>query len=125
MTGAKGVLLVAGRELRERGRSKAYIISTIVTLIILAGAIVIPSLIGGDETTYEVGVVGDGGRSIIDTASELARQRAGDDPADEFVVTEFATPDEAETAMEDGEVEAVVIDGSELLVKNPGGFGGS
>lgn len=125
MTGARGVLLVAGRELRERGRSKAYIISTIVTLIILAGAIVIPSLIGGDETTYEIGVVGEGGQSIIDTASELARQRAGDDPADEFVVTEFATTADAEAAMEDGDVEAVVIGGSELLVKNQGGFGGS
>jgi ABC-type Na+ efflux pump permease subunit len=46
MNSFEAVRLVAWRELRERGRSKAYIVSTIFTLILLGGAIALPSIFG-------------------------------------------------------------------------------
>lgn len=125
MTGPRAVLLVAGRELRERARSKAYIISTIFTLILLVGAIVVPGLVGDDVSTIEIGLVGEEGRQIVVVAEELARQRAGDEPADEFEVTVFPDVAAAEAAVEDGDVDAAIIGGSELLVTSVGAFGGS
>ena len=52
------VALVARREITTRVRERSFIISTAVTLLIIAAVIVIPTLLsrGGDEVT--VGVVG-------------------------------------------------------------------
>ena len=56
---AKAVFLVARREFIERGRSKAFLISTAFTLVLIAAVVVVPTLIGGDDgTTWTVGSVG-------------------------------------------------------------------
>ncbi|MGA7270938.1 MAG: ABC transporter permease [Acidimicrobiia bacterium] len=125
MTWLKGVLLVAGRELRERARSKAYIISTLFTVLIVVGAIVIPSLIGGGPSTYDVGLVGTGGQEIIDTANQLAKQRAGSEPADHFDVHTYDTAARAEAAVKDGTIDAAIVNGTEMIVGHTGAFGGS
>lgn len=55
------VRLVAGRELRERGRSRPVLISTLVTLVGLVAAIALPNLLSdGERPSYDVGVVGGG-----------------------------------------------------------------
>jgi ABC-2 type transport system permease protein len=125
MSGFTAVRLVAWRELRERARSRAYIVSTAFTLILLIGAIVVPTLLGGGVETYEVGVVGEGGASILDTATALADERAGEEPADEFVSIVFDDLARAEAALEADEVEALVVDGTEVVVSQGGGFGGA
>lgn len=125
MSGIKGVMLVAGREFRERARSRAYIISTAFTVIIVLGAILIPSLIGGGPSTYHVGLVGSGGQGIVDTANQLAEQRAGTDPADHFEVQTYDDTTQAETAVQDGTIDAAIVDGTELIVGHTGEFGGS
>lgn len=125
MSGFTAVRLVAWRELRERARSRAYIVSTAFTLILLIGAIVVPTMLGGGVETYEVGVVGEGGTPILDTAAALAEERAGEEPADEFVATVFDDLAQAEAALEADEVEALVVDGSEVVVAQGGGFGGA
>ncbi len=125
MTGLKGVFLVAGRELRERARSKAYIISTLFTVLIVVGAIVIPSIIGGGPTTYDVGLVGTGGQQIIDTANQLATQRAGNETANHFDVKTYDTTAQAEAAVKDGTIDAAIVNGTELIVGHTGAFGGS
>jgi ABC-2 type transport system permease protein len=125
MNSFEAIRLVAWRELRERGRSKAYIISTIFTLILLGGAIALPALFGGEPTTYEVGLVGDGGEPIVETASALAAERASDEEPDDFETTLFEDVTAAEAALDEGEIEAILVDGQELVVPGTGNaFGG-
>lgn len=125
MNSFHAVRLVAWRELRERGRSRAYIISTIFTLIIVVGAFAVPALINGGPTTHQVGLVGAGGEPIVDTARQITIQRADEEEEpDEFETTSFQDVAAAETALEDGEVDVVLVDDTTLIVGRGGAFGG-
>lgn len=66
----RDVLLIAGRELRQRGRSKIFLISTAVLSIGLLAAVVLPSLLGGDEDADEAQDV-----SVVATAGPLSEHR--------------------------------------------------
>ncbi|MGH8912497.1 MAG: ABC transporter permease, partial [Acidimicrobiia bacterium] len=126
MSSFQAIKLVATRELKERGRSKAYIISTIFTLVILVGAIVVPTLLGGDVTTHNVGLVGDGGDALVSAATDLAEQRAAEDEEPEqFETRVYDSVEAAEAGLEDGAVDAVVVDGTDLLTMGGTFFGGS
>lgn len=126
MNGLRAVGLVALREIKERGRSRAYIFSTIFTLILLAGVILVPRMIDGGGTTYTIGVVGEGGAEIVETA-DAASVAAAEDPeeADRYEVREFDDIAAAEAALEEDEVEAIIVDGRELVGGPAGAFGGS
>ncbi len=106
----QAVLLVARREFIERGRSKAFLISTAFTLVLIAAIVVVPTLIGGDDaTTWTLGSVGviDGDMvSDIDALSGLDVTVVG---------ASFDTVGAAETALEDGDVDLVVVAGKEIL----------
>lgn len=106
--------LVIMREIRIRGRSGAFIISTALTLLLVLGGILLPSLIGGDGATYRVGSVGDGNQPIIETASALAD--ASSDGENRLESRTFDDVSAAEAALNDGEIDAVLIDGNELIV---------
>lgn len=125
MTGFDNVRLIAFRELRERGKSRAYLLSTVFTIIILIGAIVVPGLIAGGPTTYEVGLVGEGGEEIVATAGEIAAQNAdeGEEP-DTFETQPFATVEEAEAAVDDDTIDVALVGSDEMIVAAFGGFGG-
>lgn len=126
MNSFQAVRLVAWRELRERGRSRAYVVSTIFTIIIVLGAFVVPALINGGPTTHRVGLVGEGGAPIVDTARQIAIQRADEDEEpDEFETTSFVDVGTAEGALEEGEVDVVLVDDTGLIVGRGGAFGGS
>jgi ABC-2 type transport system permease protein len=118
---------VARREITERGRSKAYLITTVVTLLLVLGLVIVPGLLGGGTEEYTIGSVGDGNQPIVESA-ELLRN-AGDEPEDEesvaISIVEFDNLEDAETALADGEVDAVLVDGSEVVVESVGGFGDS
>ena len=74
MSAAPTVRLVAGRELRERGRSKAFWITTAVLLLGIVAAIVIPATLGHHGVrTFQVGTVGaPGGLASSVTADAAA-----------------------------------------------------
>ena len=56
---ASAVRLVAGRELRDRGRSKGFWIGTSVWLLGIVAAIVVPAMFGHHgQQTFRVGTVG-------------------------------------------------------------------
>lgn len=120
-----GLWKVAWREIRERFRSKAYIISTVVTALLVGGMILLPLILGGSSTTHGVGSVGEGNEPILHAAGLLAI--AGDDPDEEpstvIKVTRFSTRDEAAAALDEGSVQAVIIDGTEVLVESLGWTG--
>ena len=57
MRGRQAVALVARREITERIREKSFLISLVVSLVIIALVAVLPSALGlGGTKTYTVGV---------------------------------------------------------------------
>ncbi len=122
MTSLQTMRLVAGREFRERGRSRAYLVSSAVTLLIILAMIVVPAVLRSQGRTFTVGILGSGNEPILAAAEALTA-------ADEFPTTlrrvAFEARDEAVAALEAGEVDAVLVDGRELVVATAGGFGGS
>ena len=67
------IFLIAKRDFRERATSRAFQLSTGVTLLFVVGMLLLPSLFGGDDlTVWSIGVVGDTPAGLIvavDTAS--------------------------------------------------------
>ncbi len=118
---------IAKREIRERGRSRSYLITSAVTLLIVVGLVVVPGLIGGGTTEYQVGTVGEGNEPIVTAAETLgnAGDEAGADPSVSMTVRGFDDRDAAETALDNDEVDAVLVDGDEVVVRSVGGFGGN
>jgi ABC-type Na+ efflux pump permease subunit len=69
MTRTQIVRLVAARELKERLGSKAFLVSTGVSLTIILAIAILPGLLADDgPTTYDIGVFGD-------RSAELAADR--------------------------------------------------
>ncbi|MEV3937236.1 ABC transporter permease [Glycomyces sp. NPDC049804] len=98
----RGLLLVAGREIRVRGLSKANIVSLIITVVIVGALAALPTLIGGDEGDEKIGLAG----------ANAAAMQAQLDAMGGFDITVYGTAAEAEQAVEDEAVEAAVADGS-------------
>jgi ABC-2 type transport system permease protein len=98
----RGLMLVAGREIRVRGLSKSNLISLIVTVVIVGILAALPSLIGGDESDDKIGLAGD-------TAPAMQAQL---EAMGGFDITVYDTTAEAEQAVEDETVDAAVADGS-------------
>ena len=127
MSPLRAVWQVAGREIREHGRSRAFLITTGLTLLLVAGLVVVPGLIGGGTSEYTIGVVGEGNEPIVTASEQLGN--AGDEPGAEHSVSmESSTFEDraaAEAAMEHGDLDAILIDGNEVVVESVGGFGES
>ncbi|HUP16246.1 MAG TPA: ABC transporter permease [Acidimicrobiia bacterium] len=121
ISGIGGMRLVAMRELRERGRSKSFIISCVVTLVLVAAALVVPQLLGGEAATHQIGVVGEDNEPIVNAAHDLAIAEAeeGDEP-ELYETVPYTTLDEAEQALSAGEVDLVLIDGATVLQERTG-----
>ncbi|MDX1449669.1 MAG: ABC transporter permease, partial [Acidimicrobiia bacterium] len=124
MTGFEAIRLVTSREMRERARSKAFIGSGLFTILLLVAVFALPSLMDGDEKTYEIGTLGSERPSLLAVAESLAVESDPDVVVD-FDVSRFQNRAEAEEALRNEEVEVVVVDDSTLLRKGSGGFGGS
>ncbi len=61
MTGFRPIFLTARREIRERARSRAFIVSTIVQMVIVVLIVIIGSATSDDTESYKLGTVGQGG----------------------------------------------------------------
>lgn len=127
MTGMSTLWQVALREITERARSRAYLLTTGFTVLIVVGLIVVPGLFGDDTEESTVGSVGDGNAEILSTAVELANaEDEPDDPPSLAIETvDFDDRESATAALEEGDVDAVIVDGEEVIVSSVGGFGGN
>lgn len=113
MTAFETIRLVAGREIRERVRSKAFLASAAFTLLLVLGAAIVPGLIGDDgPKRYQVGVLGDGSRAVADRLPATA-EAMGEDVT--FELRPVADDAEASALVRAGEVD-VVLAGSEVVV---------
>lgn len=118
---------IAMREVRERGRSKAYLLTSAFTLLIVVGIIVIPGFFEGGTEEYEVGSVGDGNQEIVETAERIgnANVETEEELAIAFNVTDFEDRATGEAALEEGQIEALLVDGNEVVSESVSAFGGS
>jgi ABC-2 type transport system permease protein len=101
---ARSILLVARRELFERGRSRGFIFSVLFTTTIIIGSFVVPVVIFGDEGPTQVGVVEPAPEqleSAIETTAALLDQ-------DVAIVT-FQDRQAGETALSSDQIAALVI----------------
>jgi ABC-2 type transport system permease protein len=121
ISGIGGMRLVAMRELRERGRSKSFIISSVVTLVLVAAALVVPQLLGGEAATHQIGIVGEDNEPIVEAAQDLAIAEAeeGDEP-ELYETVRYTRLGEAERALSAGEIDLVLIDGATVLQERTG-----
>lgn len=106
------VRLVAGREIRERGGSRSFKVSTGVILLVVVALIVVPTFFSTDEPTeWELGVIGPTPAGF-EAALDLAAASQG---ADVTIVNlpDDADPDEAAT-----DVDAVLVDGTDLVAED-------
>ncbi|MGH8951224.1 MAG: ABC transporter permease [Acidimicrobiia bacterium] len=127
MSGLRTMWQVALREIREHGRSKSFLITSAITFLLVAGLVVVPGLIGGGTSEYTVGTVGEGNEPIVAAAEQLGN--AADEPDAEPSVSIQTQPFDdqvsAEAALEEGDIDAILVDGEAVIVESVGGFGES
>jgi ABC-2 type transport system permease protein len=104
----RATTLVAKREFAERIRSRAFQISTAITVVIVAAVAVLAGVLGGDDATqYDVGVQGPEAAAIA-----AAAQAAAPSVDAEVTVRRFASAAEARSAVRDEEVDAALVGGA-------------
>jgi len=101
--------MVMAREFSERLRSRAFLISNGAILVLIALSMGLPMLLGGDGVT-PLGTLGDDAALVGRIAS--SQQEAFDVDLELVVLEDRA---EAEVALEDGDVDAVLLDATTVL----------
>jgi ABC-2 type transport system permease protein len=109
------VRLVATREIRERLRGRIFRVGTVVMVIAVAAAVVIPALHkSAGSTLQKIGVVGafpGSVKQVVVTAAKL------NDDTPRFV--RLVSPDAAKSQLRSGSVDMVIVDSSEILLDQP------
>ncbi|MBN1091503.1 ABC transporter permease [Blastococcus sp. TML/M2B] len=106
------VRLVAAREVATRIRDKSFIISSVVILVLIVGVMVFQVLVGSGDEERRVGLVGG------DAALTAALEAQGEALEVEVAVVDLDDEAAARTAVDDEDVDAALLAGSdpELLV---------
>ena len=103
MSRRRAIWLVARRELLERGRSRAFALSLVVSVGLIVAGIIVPSLISSGPGTERLGIVGPAPVGLVDGIEATARQ-AG------LTIVAEPVPDlpAAETRLTDGTLDAAL-----------------
>ena len=114
MNARRAIFLTARREFRERIRSRAFIASTVVQVVIVLAIVIVSSLTGGNTETFTVGTVGDGSATVAEAAE--AQQEGF---AVEVEIQAFDDEDAARAAVAADEVDAVISAGTLISGAGP------
>ena len=109
MNGLREVFLVANRELRERLRSAAFLATTAIMVIVVAGMMVAPALLSDTLGRFDVRLVGEETADIGDALVATGAQ------VNMTVQVTTSGRSEAERALAAGEVDAVIEPGDEQV----------
>ncbi|HEX6220789.1 MAG TPA: hypothetical protein VF115_06825, partial [Acidimicrobiia bacterium] len=109
MNGILQTWLVAAREIRERGRSRAFLASLLLMLIAVAGAVALPALLDTGPGTKSVGYTGDTPAGL--TAALQAQGEAVDTT---ISVHRYDTLANGEEAIRGGDIDVLVVDDRQL-----------
>ena len=104
MNGVRQGWLVASRELSERGRSRAFLVSVVLMLVAVAGAIALPALLDTGPGTKDVGLTGS---APTELTSALRVQGTAVDTT--IRVHRYDTVAAGEAAVRDGNVDVLVV----------------
>jgi ABC-2 type transport system permease protein len=103
MSRVRAIRLVAMRELIERGRSRAFVISLVTTVVLLAAGAVLPSFVGGAGKEH-LGIVGTPPAQFAPSLSAVAA--AADVKLDTEIVSSEST---GVTRIRDGSLNALLV----------------
>ncbi|MGA2970131.1 MAG: ABC transporter permease [Acidimicrobiales bacterium] len=106
--------LIVTREVRERFRGRLIKITTLFILLVVAAAIVIPTLHNGKAEPQEVGIVGTLSSSLRATVTSSAKSA---DVTVRFVPE--SSVQNAKSGLHSGRINAAIVNSRELLVKSP------
>jgi ABC-2 type transport system permease protein len=101
--------LVAAREVRERGRSRAFIASLLLMLLVVAAAITLPAVLDSGPGTKDVGLTG---RTPVGLTATLLAQGGAADTT--IRIHKYDTRADGEAAVRDGEIDVLVVDAQQL-----------
>ena len=116
--------LVARREILERVRGRIFRVGTIIILLIVAGAIVIPKIHSNSTTPpQQVGVVGGSGGTAASAASAASVTQvvkySGKQAQTPVHVVSEPSVQSAEAALRSGKLDVVVVDGHKIVTNQP------
>jgi ABC-2 type transport system permease protein len=106
--------LIMSRELRERFRGRIFKIGTIFILVVVAAAIVIPTLHNGKQKPQDIGIVGTLSSTLRATVLSSAK---GANVTVHFVSE--ANVSQARSDLKSGRINAAIVNAYELIVKSP------
>jgi ABC-2 type transport system permease protein len=106
------VLLVARREFTERLRDRTFLVTNAFIVVILALALLLPSILGDGDEPGRIGAVGPEAEAVA-----LAARQAQDTFDVQVEIEPVADRAAAERALEDGDLDAVLLDGTTVLVQ--------
>src|SRR5436190_2114502 len=116
--------IVAEREIRQRGRSRAFAVSTVVLLLVVAAGVTIPAILAHNAKPQRVGVTG----GPVAAMTEVVRE-AGRLTGTAVTVVREPSVAAAESALRSGQLDVVLVDDREVVVgqvsvTGSGGSGG-
>ena len=109
MNGTRQSWLVAAREIRERGRSRAFLASLLLMLVAVAAAIVLPALLDTGPGTKNVGLSG-----ATPAGLPTAVESQGDAVDTTIRIHHYDTRSVGEAAVRDGDIDVLVVDARQL-----------
>ena len=104
--------IVAEREIRQRVRSRAFAVSTIVLLLVVGAAVTIPAILANHAKPQQVGIVGGQAAALTEIVKE-----AGHLTGTAVTVVPEPSLATAEAALRDGTLDVALVDNTEVLVK--------
>ena len=100
------IRLVAGREIRERGGSRSFKVSTVVTVVIVLAIVVVPTWFADDDgEEWTIAVVGEAPQAFVPALDATAAAQSA-----EVEVDELPAGADPQAALDDG-ADAVLVDG--------------
>ncbi|TDD26522.1 ABC transporter permease [Kribbella turkmenica] len=102
-------MLIAEREIVTKLRDKTFIGSTLVMLVIVMAAVIVPALLAGSGGPDRIAVVDDAGVKVVQQASAI-------EGGDGYEVTRAADRPAAEQLVTDGDVEGALLPGTDGYV---------
>jgi ABC-2 type transport system permease protein len=110
MSGLRQGWLVAMREMRERSRSRGFLASMVIMVLVVLGVIIVPALLDPAGDTVRVGLAG----TTPEELTAAIDDQAG--VADATVrIVRYDDPADGEQAVRDGEVDVLVVDAERLV----------
>lgn len=113
MSDTRQVLIIARREFIERARSRVFLVTMGVIVLVIVGAILLVSFVDFEGEATPLGVGGDSPTGLVEDIEASAAVLDF-----EITVTDYGTGSAAVAAVESGEVVAALIDGSTIVAND-------